>query len=411
MLFKETGLHPHLLSTLESLDFVEPTAIQVAAIAPILDGHDLLATAHTGSGKTAAYALPLLQRWATAPEGSKPATLVVLPTRELAQQVAEVFRQFAQFDATPSIVTLYGGVSINPQLQQLRGGADFVIATPGRLLDVIQHNGLKLNAINALVLDEADKLLSSDFADELDAVLRDVPAHCQRLMLSATLAGKLSHLAKRQLTSPVVLHIPPPAETIEHRAIEVDAGRRFELLRHLLRNYSPTRALVFCATRKGAEKLAWQLQTSDMRAVALYGGMSQKQRNDVLADLKASQIDVLVCTDLAARGIDVEALPLVFNFDLPRSAPLYTHRVGRTGRAGRDGIAISFIDADSRAHFQLIEKRTGISPRREHIAGFEPQDKPNERQPLNDGTGGIKGKRMSKKDKLRAAAAAQRKLP
>jgi len=404
MSFNSLALHPDLIRAIDALDYAEATAVQLAAIPPAMQGKDVLATARTGSGKTVAYALPLLHRWATSTDKQKPRSLILLPTRELAQQVAEVLEGLAVHLHRPKIVALYGGVSINPQLMALRGGADFVVATPGRLLDVIEHNGLDLWHTTTMVLDEADRLLDQGFVEELDAVLCELPDSCQTLMFSATIAGKVEKFAKQLLNSPVQLSIDEPIDNIAQRAIEVDSNRRAELLIHLLAEYNNARALVFCSIKVGAEALADQLSQAGLRAAALHGSLPQQQRDEVLEDLKLGLIDVLVATDLAARGIDVEELPLVFNYDLPRSTPVYTHRIGRTGRAGKDGVAISFIEADSQAHFELIEKRVGIKLPREIIAGFETKDKPNPRLLVGDNNGGIKGKRMSKKDKLRAAA-------
>ncbi|MGB0866028.1 MAG: DEAD/DEAH box helicase [Granulosicoccaceae bacterium] len=404
MSFEALALHSRLIRATERQGFCQPTEIQTAAIPPALQGRDLLATARTGSGKTAAYALPLLQRWYEASPNQRPKILVLLPTRELAQQVAEAFEQLASELEKIKIISLYGGVSINPQLMALRGGADVVVATPGRLLDVIDHNGLDLWHTQSMVLDEADRLLDQGFADELDAVLCELPDSCQTLMFSATLAGKVEKFAKTLLNEPVVLKIEEPIEHIEQRAIEVDSKRRPELLVHLLEQYDNARALVFCASRDGAEALSRELRKHGLRVAAMVGSLSQQQRETVLEQLKDNELDVLVASDLAARGLDVVALPLVFNYDLPRSTPVYTHRVGRTGRAGINGVAISFIDADSHAHFALIEKRVGIKLKREQIAGFEPTDKAIQRNLVGDNNGGIKGKRMSKKDKARAAA-------
>ncbi len=408
MSFSSLALHPSLLDAINTLEFTEPTSVQMAAIPPAMDGRDLLATARTGSGKTAAYVLPLLHRWAIAGEREKPKSLILVPTRELAQQVAASLDQLASHLKNVKVVALFGGVSINPQLMLLRGGADFVVATPGRLLDVIQHNGLDLWHTTTLVLDEADRLLDQGFLEELHAVLCDLPDECQSLMYTATIAGKVEKFALQLLNDPVVVEIDEPIDTIAQRAIEVDADKRCELLQRLLKEYDDARALVFCATKLGAESLGDQLRQQGFRAEALYGDLPQQQREEVLDDLKLGHVDVLVATDLAARGLDVDSLPLVINYDLPRSTPVYTHRIGRTGRAGKDGIAISFIDADSHAHFKLIEKRVGIKLKRERIAGFEPTDTPNPKLLVGDNNGGIKGKRMSKKDKLRAAAAAKR---
>lgn len=406
MSFTRLNLNPVLVEALDALNHTTPTPIQQQSIPPILANSDLLATAQTGSGKTVAYVIPLLHRWVCGDPKENPRTLVLVPTRELAQQVAEVLQNLAtRLKPKPSIVTVYGGVSINPQLMALRGGADFVVATPGRLLDVIAHNGLNLQQTNTLVLDEVDRLLSQGFSDELEALLCALPDSCQTLMFTATLAGKVQTLAKHLLDRPVRIALEDTNSTIEQRAIEVDAGKRLEVLLYLLDEYQGARALVFCATRTGAQSLATKLQGKGVRAAVLSSRQSQAQRDAVLEGLKLGLLDALVATDLAARGLDVELLPLVFNYDLPRSPQDYTHRIGRTGRAGKKGVAISFVDADSHAHFKLIENRVGVKMRREQITGLLPVDYPTARLLVSDSNGGIKGKRPSKKDRLRAASA------
>jgi superfamily II DNA/RNA helicase len=319
--------------------------------------------------------------------------------------VSEAIVALAKDLPRPKIVALYGGVSINPQLMKLRGHADFIVATPGRLLDVLENNGFHMRDVNVLVLDEADRMLDLGFADELDAVLEQLPKACQRLMFSALMAPKTHSLAMRLLNDPVHVALSASLDDIQQRAIEVDRDKRLDLLIHLTAKGQSGRALVFCASKVEAEALARALRSRGVNASALYGGLPQETRDQVLYDLKVGAIDVLIATDLAARGIDIPDLPLVVNYDLPRSPPLYTQRIGRTGRAGQPGRAISFVDADSHAHFKLIEKRLRFSVEREQVPGFEPVDLPNPRLLVGDNNGGIKGKRPSKKDKLRAAAA------
>nr|WP_233246695.1 DEAD/DEAH box helicase [Chromobacterium sp. Panama] len=376
----------------------------------------MLATAQTGSGKTAAYCLPLLQQWLAGRQASprQTQTLILLPTRELAAQVGDALRQLAQgLPRRPKIAVVFGGVSINPQMMALRGGADIVAATPGRLLDLLAHNALRLAAVDTLVLDEADRLLDLGFADELARVLAQLPPYRQNLMFSATFPPAVRALAEQLLNQPRHIDIEPgdvAAPDIRQRVIEVDAGRRTMLLRHLLHTHGWERALVFVASRHTADRVAGKLQAAGVRAAALHGDCSQGQRGQVLADLKSGRLQVLVATDVAARGIDIARLPVVVNYDLPRSPVDYTHRIGRTGRAGASGEAISFVSADCAAHFQLIEKRQQLRLPRERIAGFEPvaaspaAAASAATNPAAD-NGGVKGKRKSKKDKLREAAA------
>jgi ATP-dependent RNA helicase RhlE len=404
---------PTLSQAAADLGFTAPTPIQTAAIPIVLDGTDLLATAQTGSGKTAAFALPLLQHWLANPPAANARllqTLVLVPTRELAAQVGEVIRSLAQpLVQRPKIVVAFGGVSINPQMMSLRGGADIVVATPGRLLDLLDNNALKLGSVKHLVLDEADRLLDLGFADELGRVLAQLPAQRQTLLFSATFAPAVESLASQMLHEPQRVDVPTVANdaaVIEQRVFEVDEKRRTQLLRQLIKNHGWERVLVFVASQYAAEHLAAKLHKADIFATSFHGGLSQGARKQTLQEFKEKRWDVLVTTDLAARGIHIDQLPVVVNFDLPRSATDYTHRIGRTGRAGESGLAISFVTAAGEAHWRVIEKRQGLSLPREQLEGFEPTDAaPVNAQDL-EGTGGVKGKRPSKKDKLRAAAAA-----
>ena len=420
MPFASLGLSPALARAAADLGFTTPTPVQAQAIPAVLRGADVWACAQTGSGKTAAYALPALQHHQDvvlaqqgADHGPRRAhTLVVVPTRELAAQVGEVLRSLAQHLQQPlKIAIVFGGVSINPQMLGLRGGADIVVATPGRLLDLVDHNALRLSAVAHLVLDEADRLLDLGFADELQRVLALLPARRQNLFFSATFPAAVQALADGLLQNPVrveVPHTPGNEPAIEQRAIAVDASRRTQLLRHLVKEHNWSRVLVFVATQYAAEHVAEKLYKAGIYATPFHGGLSQGARNQVLQEFKDERWQVVVTTDLAARGIDIAQLPAVVNYDLPRSAVDYVHRIGRTGRAGESGMAVSFVTADAEAHFRLIEKRQHLTIPREQIAGFEPTETPQPASPADSqGTGGIKGKRPSKKDKLRAAAAAQ----
>ncbi|MDC6170052.1 DEAD/DEAH box helicase [Paucibacter sp. XJ19-41] len=411
MSFATLGLSPALLRAVREQGYHAPTPIQSAAIPAVLGGGDVLGLAQTGSGKTAAYALPLLQRVLAARDGGprRLRALLLLPTRELAEQVGEVLREFARALPEPlKIAIAYGGVSINPQLMALRGGVDIMVATPGRLLDLVEHNALRLDTAQTLVLDEADRLLALGFAEELQRVLGLLPAQRQNLFFSATFAPAVQALAEALLREPQRIAIEAtPAELpdIVQRAIQVDTAARTPLLRHLIATEAWPRLLVFVATKYAAEHVSDKLWKTGIKAAALHGELSQGTRRQVLAALKAHEVQVLVATDVAARGLDIPDLPAVLNYDLPRSPADYTHRIGRTGRAGASGVALSFITANSptnsEAHFRLIEKRQGQRVAREQIAGFEPGEVASEAQAV----GGIKGKRKSKKDKLREAAA------
>ncbi len=416
--FAQLGLSEALVSAALAQGFEQPTPVQAQAIPAVLQGQDVQACAQTGSGKTAAYALPLLQKQKLLEQyiqGRKPVlALILVPTRELAAQVGQVLRDLAQtLPVRPTVAIAFGGVSINPQMLRLRGGADVVVATPGRLLDLVAHNALSLAHVQTLVLDEADRLLDLGFADELHRVLARLPQHRdarrQTLLFSATFPVAVQALADALLHNPVRIEIESTPQTtpdITQRAIAVDAAKRTSLLRHLVKTQGWQRVLVFVATKFAADTVAEKLYKNGIFATAFHGELSQGARTQVLDEFKAERWEVVVTTDLASRGIDIAHLPVVINYDLPRSPTDYTHRIGRTGRAGESGLAISFVTADSEAHFALIEKRNGLALVREQIEGFEPTDVP--AKPVVDlapvpGTGGIKSKRPSKKDKLRAA--------
>ncbi|MCC2633837.1 MAG: helicase [Ramlibacter sp.] len=406
--FESLGLSAELAGACRQAGFSVPTPIQVQAIPPLLQGQDLLGLAPTGSGKTAAFALPLLQRLVAGRQQAfrRVRVLVLVPTRELAAQVGEAFRQLGAPLHRMKVAVLFGGVSVNPQMMNLRGGADVVVATPGRLLDLMERNALRLDTVEALVLDEADRLLDLGFAEERDRVLAALPERRQNLLFSATFPPEVQRLADALLHDAV--RVEAAAEeraepAIAQRAIAVDAPRRTELLRHLVQQGGWRNVLVFVATRHATEHVARKLSERGVSAAALHGEMSQGGRTAVLRDFKTGALDVLVTTDLASRGIDIPGLHAVVNFDLPRSADDYVHRIGRTGRAGATGLAVSFVSAATEPHFRLIEKRHAMRLDREQVAGFEPVEEAPAAVP---GTGGIKGKRPSKKDKLRAAEAA-----
>ncbi|AMV06686.1 DEAD/DEAH box helicase [Xanthomonas citri] len=388
MSFSDLSLSPQLQpffdTALAKAGLRTPTPIQQQAIPPMLDGRDLIAMAQTGSGKTLAYALPLLQQRCLAPDTAPRVlgALVLVPTRELAAQVEDTLRQLAaHLPRRLKSVVATGGSSINPQLLALRGGADIVVATPGRLLDLVEHNALRLSEVATLVLDEADRLLELGFGAELDRILALLPAQRQTLLFSATFPPAIASLAKRRLRDPLRITIdatPEQAPAIAQRAIAVDAGQRTQLLRHLLLEHAWPQLLVFVASRHSAEK---------------------------------------VTEKLSKTGI--AALPAVLNYDLPRSTVDYTHRIGRTARAGASGVAISFVTADSAQQWRLIEKRQGLRVPTSVIEGFEPtpveapasDTAPGAAMRAPNDNGGIKGKRPSKKDKLRAAAQAQADRP
>jgi ATP-dependent RNA helicase RhlE len=407
-----SALFPALLRAIAEKGYLAPTAIQAQAIPAVLQGRDIVGSAQTGSGKTAAFALPMLHRLAAqAPAGTprRIRGLVLVPTRELAAQVGEAIVGLGKYlPQRIKVAVVFGGVSINPQMMNLRSGADIMVATPGRLIDLIERNALALALVDTLVLDEADRLLDLGFGEELARILALLPAKRQNLFFSATFPSAIEALAESMLVDPLRIDVQaaPQAEPdIVQRAIEVDPGRRTQLLRHLVRTEGLNRVLVFVATKHAAEIVADKLRKAGIEAEPFHGELSQGKRNQVLLDFKLKTLQVVVATDVAARGIDIAQLPVVVNYDLPRSSTDYTHRIGRTGRAGESGVAVSFISAGTEAHFRLIEKRQGLSVPREQVAGFEPVEvrQPNAADPLSNG--GVKGPRPSKKDKLREAAA------
>lgn len=409
--FAALGLTPALQRACTELGFATPTPVQQQAIPPALEGLDLVARAPTGSGKTAAYALAMLHRFDITPREGRRVTraLLLVPTRELAVQAGQTLRAMAREMAEPvKVAVVFGGVSVNPQMMGLRGGAEVVVATPGRLLDLVERNALTLGEVQLLVLDEADRLLDDGFADELERVLALLPAERQQLLFSATFPPTVQALVTRLLHAPVQVAVEAAPEAgdpeIEQHAVEVDTAQRTPLLRRLLATHDWPRVLVFVATRHASEMVAAKLQRAGIAAAALHGDLSQGARARVLAELSHGRLRVVLATDLAARGLHIPALAAVINYDLPRSAADYTHRIGRTARAGASGEAWSFVTAASEAHFRLIEKRQGRRVDRERVEGFEPT----ETAPAAPaGDGGVKGRRKSRKDKLREAAARQ----
>ncbi|HET9450474.1 MAG TPA: DEAD/DEAH box helicase [Aggregicoccus sp.] len=410
MTFSSLGLSPPLVRAVAELHYDAPTPVQQTAIPAVLRGGDVWAQAQTGSGKTAAFVLPLLERLGRRPASSpRPVrALLLVPTRELAAQVLEAIGRYGVHLPRPLKACLaVGGVSANPQMMALRGGADLVVATPGRALDLAAQNALRLDAVETLVLDEADRLFSLGFAEELARLLALLPARRQSLLFSATFPPAVQALAEQLLYEPTRIRVEPgeaaAAPPILQRTLAVDAERRTMLLRHLLQTEPWSHVLVFVASRYGADHVTLKLQRAGFAAAALHGELSQTARTQALEDFKAKRVRVLVATDVAARGLDIAQLPAVVNYDLPRSPVDYLHRIGRTGRAGEPGTALSFVSADTEAHMRLIEKRHRLSLPREQLPGFEPTETA---APVLDPQGGVKGKRKSKKDKLREAAAA-----
>ena len=381
MSFESLGLAPFLLRALSEQGYETPTPIQQQAIPLALAGHDLLAGAQTGTGKTAAFGLPLLQHLGTAPQAvghgpRKPRALVLTPTRELATQVHDSLRGYGKHLRIPSAV-IYGGVGMGNQLDTLRRGVDLVIACPGRLIDHIERRSVDLSGIEILVLDEADRMLDMGFLPSIKRILAKLPRQNRQTMLfSATFADPIRELALEFMREPKQIQVTPRntvAETITHRVHPVDGSRKRDLLLHLLAQDSRLQTLVFARTKHGSDKLATFLEKSGIKTAAIHGNKSQGARQRALSDFKAGRINVLVATDIAARGIDIDQLPRVINFDLPMVAEDYVHRIGRTGRNGSTGEAISLVAQDEAKLLRAIVRMLNRDMDIRDVPGFEPQ--------------------------------------
>ena len=376
MSFQSLGLAPALLRALAEYGYTEPTPIQAAAIPAALEGRDLLAAAQTGTGKTAAFALPLLQKLAASGQTMtrRPRALVLTPTRELAAQIHDNIRAYGKHLQVSS-TTIFGGVSMGPQVNAMRRGVDIVIATPGRLLDHMQQRTLDLSAVETLVLDEGDRMLDMGFLPALKRILAAVPGKRQTLLYSATFAPEIKSLAREFMRNPQEISVSTPnavATLVSHQVHPVDAARKRDLLFHLLAADSRRQTLVFSRTKHGADKLVKFLNASGLRTVAIHGNKSQNARTRALDDFKAHRITVLVATDIAARGIDIEQLPIVINYDLPMVAEDYIHRIGRTGRAGLEGQAVSLVSHDESGLLRDIRKLLNQDIAIATVAGYEP---------------------------------------
>ena len=381
MTFETLGLAPALLRALDEQGYTQPTPIQEQAIPLALEGHDLLAGAQTGTGKTAAFGLPLIQYLATTPQEvqrgapRRPRALVLTPTRELAVQVHDSLRGYGKYLRIPS-TTIYGGVGMSNQLDALRRGVDLVIACPGRLIDHLERRSVDLSGIEILVLDEADRMLDMGFLPSIKRILAKLPKqNRQTLLFSATFADPIKQLALEFMRNPREVMVTPRntvAETIAHRVHPVDAGRKRELLLHLLAADSREQTLVFAKTKHGSDKLATFLDKSGIKTAAIHGNKSQSQRLRALGDFKAGRVTVLVATDIAARGIDINELPKVINYDLPMVAEDYVHRIGRTGRNGASGQAVSLVAQEDAKYLRQIVRLLNRDMDIRDVAGFEP---------------------------------------
>src|SRR3954469_597495 len=362
--FAALGLDPKLVGTLTELGYEEPTPIQRESIPPLLTGRDLIGQAATGTGKTAAFALPMLQRIAESGAGrAQPSAMILVPTRELAMQVAEAIHKYGQ-KLKVSVTPIYGGHSFSQQHRVLERGVDVVVATPGRALDHIRRKTLDLSGVAILALDEADEMLDMGFADDLEAILSETPEKRQTVLFSATLPPRIAGMVKRHLKDPLRVEIAkqPVAKgatpKVRQTAYVIPRAQKMIVLGRILDLENPASALVFCRTRLEVDDLTERLSAHGYRAAALHGGLEQMQRTRVIKRLKEGDIELVIATDVAARGLDIQNLELVVNYDVPTSGDSYTHRIGRVGRAGREGIAITLADPRESRLLQHFERQT-----------------------------------------------------
>jgi ATP-dependent RNA helicase RhlE len=394
MSFDRLGLSPELLRAVANQGYTEPTPVQTEAIPFVLAGRDLLAGAQTGTGKTAAFVLPMLQRLqATRPAGPRIIrALILTPTRELALQVEESVRTYGAQNPIKS-TTIYGGVGFDPQVRHLRAGPEIVVATPGRLLDHVGQRTIDLRHVEILVLDEADRMLDMGFIRDIRKVLALLPPRRQNLLFSATFSDEIRRLADGLLNEPAFVQVAPrnkATDLVTQVVHPVDRERKRELLSHLIKSGKIDQALVFTRTKHGANRLATQLEHEGIKATAIHGNKSQPQRVRALADFKAGRFTVLVATEVASRGLDIDALPHVVNFELPMVPEDYVHRIGRTGRAGVDGDAVSLVCVDEQRLLRDIERVLGHEIPSEVIEGFEPDPRIRPEPILRGGLGGVR---------------------
>ena len=412
MSFSDLGLHDDLLRAVNAQGYTQPTPIQQKAIPVVLEGRDLLASAQTGTGKTAGFTLPMLQRLAN---GKRPGkrqvrALVLTPTRELAAQVGESVAAYGQHLSLRSHI-IFGGVGQQPQVDALRHGLDVLVATPGRLLDLHQQGHVDLAAVEILVLDEADRMLDMGFIHDIKRLLRLVPKQRQNLLFSATFSNEIQTLAKQLLNDPALIEVAPrntTAEKIEQAIYRVDRDKKRDLLAHLILRHNWFQVLVFTRTKHGANRLAEQLSKQDIPAMAIHGNKSQGARTRALGAFKSGDLQVLVATDIAARGLDINELPHVVNFDLPNVAEDYVHRIGRTGRAGSNGEAVSLVCVDEHGLLKNIERLINQTLPKHIEPGFEPD--PNAKpEPIESGRRGQRSSRQRKPEGQAANAGGERR--
>lgn len=407
MPFSSFKLSREIQKAITKNGFTKATPIQEKVIPLALAGKDIMARAQTGSGKSASFVLPVLEllKQRKGEGKAKIKVLVLTPTRELTLQVAETFETFGEFLARkPKVVSIIGGESIGEQLYDIQQGCDILVATSGRFLDVLSKKQMNLSHIEFFILDEADKMLDLGFAEELELILEAIPAKRQNLLFSATYPPKMLQIASRITKEAIEVSIEneePTVASITQRAVSVNSENRGPLLRHLIVSEKLEQVLVFMANKRASDNIAAKFKKYGFLAESFHGDLLQEERNATLNDFKSKKIRILFATDLVSRGLHIENVGCVVNFDLPRSPADYIHRIGRTGRAGKTGLAISFVSHEDNEHFKLIEKRSNIKLQREQIAGFELTGEAPKKE---KGPEPVKGKGKSKKDKLREKA-------
>ena len=410
MSFSSFNFSPSLNRAIKEQNYTSPTPIQTEVIPLVLDSKNVMAQAQTGTGKSASFVLPILELLARkkATDNYKKAkirVLVLTPSRELSLQISEDFNTFSKyFSKKIKTVSLIGGEEIGDQLFAIQQGCDILVATSGRFIDVLSKKQMNLEKVEFFVLDEADKMLDLGFAEELDSILDVIPRQRQNLLFSATYPQKMLTIASRITQNPIQVSIKGETQTVEsikQQVIQVNTHNRSPLLRHLLKERNIGQTLIFMANKRATDNIAMKFKKYGFNAQSFHGDLDQEERNATLDSFKRGEITILFTTDLVSRGIDIENIACVINFDLPRSPTDYIHRIGRTGRAGKKGLAISFIDYENEEHFKLIEKRSHIKLPREQIKGFELTG---EAPKKLKGPAPVKGKKKSKKDKLREKA-------
>jgi ATP-dependent RNA helicase RhlE len=371
MSFNSFNLHPQIAAGVKALGYQTPTPIQRQAIPPVLQGNDVMGLAQTGTGKTAAFVLPILERLMKSPRGGIRA-LVIAPTRELAEQINTTVADLGRRTSMRS-VSIYGGVAMNPQIQKLRKGVEIVVACPGRLLDHIDHGTINLKNLEVLVLDEADRMFDMGFLPDIRKIIRHVPPARQTLLFSATMPDDIRLLARDILHAPVTVQVDPaaPASTVAHALYPVDQHLKTGLLLKLLQHTDTESVLIFTRTKHRAKRLGQQLERAGYRAASLQGNLSQNRRQAALDGFRDGSFQILVATDIAARGIDVSSISHVINYDMPHTADAYTHRIGRTGRAAKTGDAFTFITREDEETVLSIERILGEKIERRKLNGFE----------------------------------------